>query len=292
MAMKRRWVEVHKLTISGLEDGTRYGSFLRSTRREIDALSDAVWNHGGKSHALHRATIKDKRLRLRFLSFTTGYRPDILDTEGYSISPNPLGETQTGVEWTHVLGGKVNGRYLLLCEKVQSGIWPSTIESYLQWMIDNVYGQQWTGDNGEDDENITVNLESEPGSAFIQRINGLSRVRQATVRTVRPNPGWADLASELAGEADQSRAQKADVTMTARREDSLAKNKGIVQAIKEMFKSKELDYAAIEGEKDGQPDHFNTTKLVERKRLSFRLDDDGQVQTRDAWHKRCLAQDE
>jgi len=285
MPTKRRWIEVHRLTISGLKKGTGYGSFLRHTYHDIESLSDAVWDHGGKSHALYKVRLTDKRLRLRFLSYTTGYRPDILDTEGYSIEPNPLAETQTGVEWTHVLGGKVNRRYLLLCEKVQSGVWPATVGHYLQWMIDKVYGQQWMGYEDEDNENIWVSLEPEPGVEFINRINGLSRIRLATIRTVRPNPGWRDLETELAREADESQAHKADITMTARRQASLAKNKGIVQTIKELFSSKELDYAVVEGERDGQNDHFNSKKLVERKRLSFRLDDGGQVDSADAWAK-------
>jgi len=248
-------------------------------------LSNAVWDHGDKSHALYEAKFIDRRLRLRFLSYTTGYRPDILDTEGYSLTPNPLADTQTGVEWTHILGGRVNGRYLVLCEKVQPGIWPGTLEGYLQWMIDKVHGQEWTGDEGEDEENITISLEPEPGSEFIERINRLSRVKSATVRTVRPNPGWRDLETELAGEADASKAQKADVTMTAKREASLAKNKGIVQAIKDLFAARALDYAAVEGERNGQEDHFNSKKLVERKRVSFTLDAGGQVEQRDAWQK-------
>lgn len=285
MATKRRWVEIHRLTISGLEKGTGYGSFLRNTRRDIKSLSDAVWDIGEKSHALYKVRLIDRRLRLRFLSYTTGYRPDILDTDGYSIAPNPLAETQTGVEWTHVLGGKVHGRYLLLCEKVQSGIWPTTIEQYLQCMIDRVYGQNWVGDEDEEDENITVSIQPEPGVEFINRINNLSRIRLATIRTVRPNPGWRDLESELANEADESRAHKADVTMTARRQASLARNKGIVKAIKDLFSSKELDYAAIEGERDGRSDHFNSKKLVDRTRLPFKLDDGGQVDPSDAWTK-------
>lgn len=284
MALKRRWIEVHRLTISGLDDGTAYGSLLRNTRNKIEKLENTVRDQGGKSHALYEAKVIKSRLRMRFLSYTTGYRPDILNTDGYAIEPNPLADSQTGVEWTHVLGARANGRYLLLCEKVQSGIWPSSIESYLQWMIDKVHGQEWVGDEEEDDENITVSLEPEAGAAFVKRIDDLTRVRLATVRTVRPNPGWKDLENELAGEADDSKAQKADVTMTARREASLSKTKGIVGAIKSMFANKELDYAAIEGEReDGQKDHFTTKNLVERRRLSLKLDEGGQVEHSDAW---------
>src|SRR3989339_1130519 len=149
------------------------------------------------------ARLINHRLRLRFFSYTTGHRPDILDTERFNLTPNPLGPNQTGVEWTHALGGLVNNRYLLLIEKVQTGIHPGTIEKYLQWMIDECYEPPVSGTD-EDREPVTINLEVEPGEEFIQRLNSLSRVRKATVRVVRPHPGWADLESELAEEALQS----------------------------------------------------------------------------------------
>lgn len=285
MATKRRWVEIHRLTISGLEEGTEYGAFLKEARQDIASLSNAIWDHGEKSHALNEVSVVGQTIRMRFLSYTTGHRPDILDTAGFSITPNPLAETQTGVEWTHVLGKRVNGRYLLLCEKFQAGIWPATVGQYLQWMIDRVHGQEWTHDEDEDNQNILVSLEAEPGSQFLARIEGLTRIRQATVRKVRPNPGWRDLDTTLGEEADESKAHTADVIMTAPRKASLAKNNGIVQAIKTLFSSKELDYAAVEGDRDGQQDHFNSKKLVERKKISFRLDSGGQVDPMDAWAK-------
>lgn len=199
-----------------------------------------------KSHGLKEARLINNRLRLRFFSFTTGHRPDILDTEDFNFTPNPLAPTQTGVEWTHVLGRLVNDRYLLLIERVQTGIHPGTIERYLQWMIDEFYKPLVSGD-GEDREPVTINLEAEPGEEFIQRLNSLSSVKKATIRVVRPNPGWADLESELAGEAEESDARKSEITMIARRRGSLSMDRGIITAIRNLFKQQNLDYAAIQG---------------------------------------------
>ncbi len=286
MRSRQRWVEAHRLTISELEQGSDYGLFIRDAREEIKTLADAVWTHGGKSHALEDARVVRHRLRLKFLSFTTGHRPDILDTRAYAVTANPLAENQTGIEWTHVLGGRVGNRYLLLCEKTQDGIWPSTVGGYLQWMIDRVHGQRWVGDEEEDAGYIVLNLEPEPSAAFLQRMSSLARIKQATVRIVRPNPGWRDLEGDLSREAQASRARRADVTMAARRGGSLSRDDGIIAAIQQMYRDNELDFAAIEGEKaDGKMDHFSTKKLVARKRLSFRLDDGGQVEHQDAWAK-------
>lgn len=102
MAKKRRKFEIHKLTISGLADGMDYRSVICDSRSKIEKLKNTVWEHGGKSHALEQVHRTQQRLQMRFLSFRTGYRPDILDTENYEIEPNPLKETQTGVDYTAI----------------------------------------------------------------------------------------------------------------------------------------------------------------------------------------------
>lgn len=84
-------------------------------------------------------------------------------------------------------------------------------------MIDRQYAPDT---DPEDGEAITVSVEAEAGEEFLSRLNGLTRVSKAVVRTVRPNPGWSDLETELAREASASDAHKTEVTMTARRRGS------------------------------------------------------------------------
>jgi hypothetical protein len=222
-----------------------------------------------------------------FLSFTTGYRPDILDTQEFAIQPNPLSEHQTGVEWTHVLAGPVGAQFLLLIERSQVGIWPTTIEAYLQWMIDRHPEPQPRGDRrgSQQEETIVVSIEARPAQEFIARLDGLTRVTRATVRTVRPNPGWHDLETELGLEAGESDAHKAEVSMTARRRHSLSRSRGIVAAIRRLFQSRRLNYAAVQGEREGEQDSFTTQRLGEKKTIDFELDEHGQVQHEDAWQK-------
>lgn len=275
-----RSIEVHRLTLSGLSQGTAYGSFLRAVYRATESLSDRVYESGTKSHALNSLSLNNSRLRMRFLSFTTGFRPDILDTDEFVLHPNPLLPTQTGVTWTHVLGGRVGGRYVLLVEKVQSGIAPGILEGYLQWLIDENYQSE-----DDNDEPVTVSLEYEPGEEFLTRLNQLTRITKASVRTVRPNPGWGDLENELADQSEASDAHKAEVTFTARRSASLSTGDGVIAAIRELFLQQELDYAAVEGDRGDRRDSFNTARLGRRERVQLDADEKGQVIETDAWTK-------
>lgn len=288
MPTRRRKIEVHRLTISGLVSPNEYAAFLSQLHGRVGALKDTVWERGEKSHGLHEASVHHARLRLLFFTFTTGYRPDILDTEAFSIQPNPLAESQTGIEWTHVLGGVKNDRFLLVLEKSQPGIWPSVIEGYLQWLIDEYFVAQENeeqGEDGDEQEPLTVSVEAEPGEEFIRRLDALDRITKATVRTVRPNPGWADLQTELGAEATESDAHKAEVVMTARRKESLRKDRGIIAAIKRLFRARTLNHASIEGELGSEKESFSTERLGRQAHLTFNLDERGQVQHADAWNK-------
>src|SRR2546425_11497464 len=100
MTIRRRF-EVHRLTMSGLSAEQEYGSFLIAARSAIPTLPAGVFVYGARSHLLYDLHLAERqRIRIRFISYTTGHRPDILDTQVFSIEPNPLAETQTGIDWT------------------------------------------------------------------------------------------------------------------------------------------------------------------------------------------------
>lgn len=126
-------------------------------------------------------------------------------------------------------------------------------------------------------------MEFEPGEEFLDRLDQLTRITKASVRTVRPNPGWGDLETELASQSEASDAHKVEVTFSARRSASLSQADGVLAAIREMFVEQELDYAAIEGERAGRRDSFNTAKLGHRERIRLESDDNGQVIEGNAW---------
>jgi hypothetical protein len=283
MPTKQRKIEVHRLTISGLPEGTAYGSFLRNLRGRTRPVAEMVMKAGEKSHALNEAELRNHRLRLRFLSYTKGHRPDVLDTNEFALHPNPLAESETNVEWTHVLGALKDDRYLLLVEKNVSGIWPSAVERYLQWAVDRFY--EPPEEEGSDREPVTVNLEAEPGPEFLERMEALDRVTEATVRIVRPNPGFRDLDTELGDQAEQSDAKRADITMGSRRNASLSKDTGIIAWIRERFGQNKLGFAAIKGRRGSQVESFNTEKLGKHAMLNIEMDERGQIVADDAWAK-------
>ncbi|BCA53476.1 hypothetical protein W02_06160 [Nitrospira sp. KM1] len=288
MPTKQRKVEVYRLTISGLEQDSNYGRFVLDVRRKARRLSDLAMKAGDKSYVLSEAKLEHNYLRLRFMSFTKGYRPDVLDTEAFHVQPNPLTDTQTSVEWTHLLGRRCGVRYMMLIERNQRGIWPSSVEHYLQWMIDKFHNENTSNAA----EPVTVSLEAEPGPEFIRRLGTLDRITEATVRIVRPNPGWQDLDTELGIVARESDAHKAEVTLRARRRSSLKRQGGFIQWIRSKLGRGELGYAAIKGRRGVERDSFNTEKLGKHALLDFEINDRGQVTTTDVWTKMTRMMDD
>src|SRR6266567_2270214 len=136
----RRKVEIHRLIISGLPQDEEYGALLRRIRQRVSRLQDLVLAYGSRSHLLYSAATTTRgRMRMRFISYTTGFRPDIFDTQSFSLGQNPLGANQTGVDWTQVIGGDVRNRYLLAVERGRNLTAPGTIERYLQWLLGAYY---------------------------------------------------------------------------------------------------------------------------------------------------------
>jgi len=288
MSNKERKVEVYRLTISGLDEDDTYGRFVVDVRRRGRQLSDLVMKSGDKSHALSDVKLQGIYLRLRFMSFTRGYRPEILDTEAFEVQPNPLSATQTGVEWTHILGARRGARYMMLIERNRRGIWPSSIEAYLQWMVDELHNRR-PGNNAEP---VTVSLEADPGPEFLQRLERLDRITEATVRVVRPNPGWQDLDTELGSVAQESDAQKAEITLKARRRSTLKQQVGFIQWMRNKLGQGQLDFAAIKGRHGAVSDSFNTEKLGKHAILDLEVNDGGQVVSPDAFAKMTRMMDD
>lgn len=284
--MIRRKIEVHRLTISGLEDDADYVEFLVSLRSQLTSAEGATQRGQSKSHLLWDCRrMGSGRVQMQFLSFARGFRPDILDTKDFEISETPLAENQTGVEWTHCIGGRVGDRFILIIEKHQGGIYPRSIEHYLNWLVLHVGEVPMATLDNDEEFDVVVSLEAEPGEEFIRRLEALDRITAATYRVVRPNPGWADLESELGTQADDSNAQRAEISMRPVRRGTLSPVQGIIAAIKSRFRSQELDFAHVEGSRAGRKDAFNTERLGKHAYLELGTDERGQVDHKDAWQK-------
>jgi hypothetical protein len=280
---KRRKFEIHRLTISGLSDGTDYRKLINYIGDNTVSLKDAIWAHGDKTHAMEETFLRDDYLRLKFLSYKTGYRPDILDTEDFTIEPNPLRSNQAGIDYTHALLVPRGDQWLMVIEKIQGGIWPDTIALYFNWML-NTFPLP-DGVPRDLVEEIIVSVEPEPGESFFRRIEELDRVTRATLRIVKPNPGWDDLENELGDEANESRAARADITMAASPRSSLAKRGGIIGRMRELFRLHRLGHAEISGTKGKTVDNFTTEQLGQKTQRTVQLDQNGQVISEDAYNQ-------
>lgn len=280
---RQRRVEAHRLTISGLSRGTSYVELLEQCFDKA-TMDDLQYDGATKQHFLHEVVASGQGLFLRFISYRSGHRPDIVNTSDLTLRTTPLKRTETGVEWTNCWLGKKHGRHYLIVERNSTGIWPTTIEEYLQWFLGRMLP--------DFAEYLVVTLEPEPGPEFVSRLENLDRIMVATYRVTRPNPGWSDLESEMARESQDSDARKTEVSMYAKRGGTLSKVNGIVKAIRDSFAERRLDHAKIKGERSGIPETLNTDKLVLHRYIRFRLDAFGQVDHKDAMKKMVKMFDE
>lgn len=283
---KRRKIEVYRLTISGLLDGVDYLTFLRSARSNIKDDHKAVQTTGGRSHALFEAKLVKKCLWLRFYSYSDGERPDVINTKSLSIKPNPLGDNETQVYWTHALVAQRKNRVVMLIERVQTGIWPTRIEDYLQWLFERPENSSLLSKSqATSDEPLTVNLELETDKSFMKQVEAMERIITATVRIVRPNPGWTDYEDLLSKEAQASDAKHVDLSMHARRGASLKKDDGIVLAMKELDEDDKLGRAVVEGDIDGETRTISTERHGKATYRYLTTDADGNVEHDAAFEK-------
>jgi hypothetical protein len=258
---KRRKIEVYRLVISGLKEKSDYLQLVRRARNSIEDEHGVVQTIGEKSHVLHEVRLTRQALWLRFYSYSGGERPDVIDTESLNIKPNPLSDNETQVYWTHALVAKRPRRVVMLIERVQTGIWPSRIEDYLQWLFERPENESLLAEvQADPSEPVTVNLELETDKSFMKQVDQMDRIIAATLRIIRPNPGWMDYDDLLSKEAQASDAKYADVGMHARRNASLKKDDGIIKAMKDLDQHDKLGRAVVEGEVEGEQRTISTEK--------------------------------
>lgn len=121
--------------------------------------------------------------------------------------------------------------------------------------------------------------------SFIQAVDRFERIRTATVKITRPNPGWDDDASTYAAMAQASDAQYLEISATAGRGGSLERNAGIVAFIKRVATRavSSLRGASMSGVRRGESAEtsVSTANHVEHQRVSVRTDEDGHVVSED-----------
>jgi hypothetical protein len=90
-------------------------------------------------------------------------------------------------------------------------------------------------------ENSEFNLNQVADPGFIDRIEGFTRIREASVVLNRPNSSWTDSANDLVSSTASGGASDIEVSARASRNQSLSKDEGIVKEIKDLV-SKGLSF--------------------------------------------------
>ena len=124
---------------------------------------------------------------------------------------------------------------------------------------------------------------------FIEAIERFGRIRLATARLVRPNPGWDEHYASFMGLATDSEARTIEVEVTASRGGSLSSARGLVAHVKRLARERfpSLKSARVEGYREGenQPATVSLQNHVEHQRVNVRKHESGHVDDEDIEEK-------
>lgn len=119
-------------------------------------------------------------------------------------------------------------------------------------------------------EGLKFDLNPVATPSFIEEIESLVRIREATLVITRPNFDWDDHYDHLHQLADDSGAANASASVTADRGGSLNRSRGIVQHIKRLSRHPipDVKNASIRGFRQGESQE--TTVSLERNQVQTR----------------------
>lgn len=139
--------------------------------------------------------------------------------------------------------------------------------------------EQILRDHYPDLDNIGFSFAPVIRKNFITEINAFERIREASIRVVRPNASWTDHYTDLSELAEQSAGDKVAVEIKAGRKASLKKNAGIVRVIKDVVSDGEpyLDDAVVTGTRENETAEtsVHAKKHVQHTKASVQTDDAG-----------------
>jgi hypothetical protein len=140
-----------------------------------------------------------------------------------------------------------------------------------------------------DFDDVTIELNPVADEAFVQALERFRRIRIASMRMARPNVDWTDHYNNLTAVAAESEARTVEVTFSADRGRSLAREGGVVKFIRDLaadtlsiFKG-----ARIIGVREGETAETTISlgHFVEHQRISVRMTQDGHVEDADIERK-------
>ena len=178
---------------------------------------------------------------LTFIEGEEGVQPLIFDSQTGSTYENELEAHEILVSASHAL--VVPAKRRILIEYVKSAPKAPIMERVIEQLLQRKYG---------DDFRISFSPIVEEN--FVREINKFKRIRVASLTLIKPNAGWDDHYTKISKMLEESGGEKADLSVRAARGETLSKNAGIVEVIKDVANDHQpyLVDAEIIGTKEGE----------------------------------------
>lgn len=179
-----------------------------------------------------------------FLTFTEGeegLQPLILDIVTGETRDEELGRDEVLVSAAHALVQPEKRR--ILVEYVRGGAKAETMAATIEALLVRKF-----------DRDIRIEFAPVIEENFVKEIERFKRIRVASLTLIRPNAGWDDHYTNISELLQKSDGEKAQLSVRAARGQSLNKNDGIVEVIKDAANDGQpyLADAEVVGIKNGE----------------------------------------
>lgn len=132
---------------------------------------------------------------------------------------------------------------------------------------------------------LALDLNPVVDEEFLRAIERFERIRLADLKVARPNVDWTENYDHLSRVAAESDARTVDMTLVASRGESLARDRGIIQIIRDMIRASisGLKGARIVGVREGERSETSISigRYIEHQKSDVPLTEDGHVSTPD-----------
>ena len=177
---------------------------------------------GTETVAVVEAVERGGLLCLNFASGNTEELPLVYDTATASIEEVNPGKGRFVVRTAWAIIDAANR--ILILERRRPGVPIFQIERFLSQA-----GRDLFGISG-----LVISLNPVPSASFEREIEEFTRVREVSITMRRPNHSWTSSAQAMLGELAESNAAEVQLQLNADRGQSLAKNKGVVEELKQL----------------------------------------------------------
>lgn len=192
----------------------------------------------------------------------------VLNTETGVTRENILRRAEILSHATHFVAAPKKRRVVI--EYVQRGAKADMLAAAIEGVLRSSYPELG---------NVGFSLAPVIKENFITEINAFARIREASIRVMRPNASWTDHYTELSDLAETSNGEKVAIEIKAGRGDTLKKNAGIVRVIKDVVSDHEpyLDDATVKGVRENETAEttIHANKHVLHTKASVEIDDAG-----------------